>query len=144
MKQFAATAVGLVFVALVASCNRPAEQPPTHDTPAPAVAPTQPLDITFRTEPDPPKSGETSVEVSVRGANGQPVTDAAVSAQFYMPPMTEMKMPEMRNTIPLSHEGGGRYGGKGSIMMAGKWDVTVIVKRGAEEIGKRTVSVTAQ
>lgn len=145
MKLYATTAGVLALVVLsTASCNRSAEQPPTHDTPAPAVAATQPLDITFRTEPDPPKSGETSIDVTVRGANGQPVTDAEVSAQFYMAPMTEMKMPEMRNAIPLSHDGGGRYKGKGNIMMAGKWDVTVSVRRGAEEIGKRTVSVTAQ
>ncbi|MEX2272605.1 MAG: FixH family protein [Vicinamibacterales bacterium] len=142
MTRLISTAIAFTFVALgAASCGRDEDAPPAS---APAVGATQPLDITFRTEPDPPKSGETTLEANVKGSNGQPVTDAEVSAEFYMASMPEVKMPEMRNTIALQHEGGGRYRGKGSIMMAGKWDVTVTVKRHGEEVGKRTLTITAQ
>ncbi len=147
MTRLVASAITLALAAAAAaSCGRTAEQPPTHDTP-PASAPStsvQPGDITFRTVPDPPKAGETAIEVDVKGPNGQPVTDADVSAQFYMAPMPEMKMAEMRNAIALRHESGGRYRGQGSILMAGQWDVTVIVTRGGREIGKRSLTVTAQ
>ena len=146
MRQVISTVMAVTFVALgAASCGR--DETPQHDAPpasAPAAGPTQPLDITFRTEPDPPKSGETTLEAYVKGSNGQPVTDGEVSAEFYMGPMPEVKMPEMRNTIALQHEGGGRYRGKGNIMMAGKWDVTITVKRDGQEAGKRAVAVTAR
>ena len=147
MTRLVATAITLsLAAAAAASCGRTAEQPPTHDTP-PAAAPStsvQPGDITFRTVPDPPKAGETVIEVNVKGSNGQPVTDADVSAQFYMPPMPEMKMAEMRSEIPLRHDNSGTYRGQGAIPMAGKWDVTVTVTRGGQEIGKRSLTVTAQ
>lgn len=146
MTRLISTAMAFTFVALgAATCGR--DESPKQDVPpvvAPASGATQPLDITFRTEPDPPKSGDTTLEASVKGADGQPVTDAEVSAEFYMAPMPEVKMPEMRNTIAMEHVGGGQYRGKGSIMMAGKWDVTVTVTRDGQEAGKRTVAITAQ
>lgn len=149
MKRLASPAMAFTLIAFAGvSCGRRADQPPTHDTPmavpAPSNAVNPPLDITFRTDPEQPKAGETSFDVSVTGANSPPLTDADVSVQFYMAAMPEMKMPEMRNTIPLRHEGGGRYRGKGNILTAGTWDVTVIVKRGGQELGKRTLAVTAQ
>jgi hypothetical protein len=58
--------------------------------------------------------------------------------------MPAMKMPEMRNTVPLKHEGGGRYRGTGNVMMAGNWDATVMVMRGGQEIGNKKLTVTAK
>lgn len=146
MTRLISTAIALTFVALgAASCSR--DEAPKQEAASevgPASGPTQPLDITFRTEPDPPTSGDTTLEANVKGADGQAVTDAEVSAEFYMAPMPEVKMPEMRNTIAMEHVGGGQYRGKGSIMMAGKWDVTITVKRDGQEAGKRTVAITAQ
>jgi len=55
-----------------------------------------------------------------------------------------MKMPEMKNTVALKHEGGGRYRGAGNVMMAGSWDVTVMAMRGGQEIGSRKLTVTAK
>ena len=75
---------------------------------------------------------------------GQPVTDADVSVTLYMPPMPAMNMPEMRNSVPLKHDAGGRYRGAGSVMMAGGWDVTVMVMRGGQEIGTRKFTITAK
>src|SRR5687767_14847439 len=100
---------------------------------APPAASTQPIEITLD-ESQPIKSGENTLEVMVM-QGGQPVTDADVSVQFFMPAMPEMKMAEMKNTVPLTHEGGGRYRGTGNVMMAGKWNTTVMVMRGGQEIG---------
>lgn len=146
MTRLISTAIAFTLVAAgAASCGR--DETPKYDAPpasAPAAGATQTLDITFRTEPDPPKSGEATLEASVKGPNGQPVTDAEVSAEFYMAPMPEMKMPEMRNTIALQHTGGGQYRGKGSILMAGTWDVTITVKRNGQDVGTRTFAITVQ
>jgi hypothetical protein len=102
------------------------------------------LDITFRTEPDPPRTGETPLEVAVRDAKGQPVTDAEVSVLFFMPAMPTMNMPAMRNETKLPHAGGGVYRGPGQVMMAGRWDVTVTVGRAGQAVERKQFAVTAR
>lgn len=125
------------------------EDMPSMTTPAPSAtppegsAPMQGVEITFTTEPDPPKMGDNTLEAMVM-SGGQPVTDADVSVEFFMAAMPSMNMPEMRNKIDLKHEGGGRYRGTGNVTMAGAWDTTVSVKRGRQEIGSRKLSVTAK
>jgi hypothetical protein len=101
------------------------------------------VDITFKSEP-PPKSGENTFEVTVKGSDGKPVTDADVSLNFYMAAMPSMNMPEMRNTVRLKHVKDGRYRGTGDVSMAGRWDVTVAVTKGPKQIGSRKLSVTVQ
>ena len=148
MKRLASSVVVLAIASVVAAaCGRPAEQTRGQEsapgTPQAPASDSRGLEITFTSEPDPPKAGENTFDVTVTRDN-QPVADAEVSVQFYMPAMPEMKMPEMRNTVPLKHEGGGRYRGTGNVVMAGKWDVTVMVMRGGTEIGSHKRSVTAQ
>jgi RND family efflux transporter MFP subunit len=63
------------------------------------------LDITFRAEPDPPRTGTNDLEVSVRDASGQPVADADVSATFFMAAMPTMNMPAMRSQSVLKPAG---------------------------------------
>ena len=58
--------------------------------------------------------------------------------------MPAMNMPEMRNSVALKHEGGGRYRGAGNVMMAGTWDATVSVKRGSQDLGNRKFPITAK
>ena len=135
--------------AFVAACG--SSQPPAGDT-APAApaaaAPTagaaRDLTIAFASTPAPPKTGENRFEVAVMDENGRPVTDASVSAEFYMAAMPQMNMREMRNRVELTHEGSGRYTGTGMVLMAGSGDVTVTVSRGGQPIDSETLSVTAQ
>jgi RND family efflux transporter MFP subunit len=101
------------------------------------------LAITFRSQPDPPRTGDNTLEVSVRDASGRPITDANVSVTFFMPAMPTMNMPAMRTETTLSHAGNGVYRGIGQVMMAGRWDVTVRVNRGGQEIDSEKLSVTA-
>lgn len=108
--------------------------------PAPGQKPT--IDITLTSKPSPPKTGENTFEVTVKDVAKKPITDAEVTAMFYMAAMGAM--PEMKNNVTLKHQKDGRYVGTGQVMMAGKWDVTVSVKRAGKEIGSKKFPVTAK
>jgi hypothetical protein len=108
-----------------------------------ANEPQGPVDVTFATQPDPPRMGENSFDVRVT-AGGQPVTDADVAVEFFMPAMPEMNMAEMRNTVPLTHAGDGRYQGTGNVMMSGNWDATVTVTRDGQVAGTKKFPITAK
>ena len=110
---------------------------------APAAAADR-LDISFRPQPDPPRTGENTFEVTVRGPSGQPIADADVSVTFFMPAMPTMNMPAMRNQAKLPPAGTGVYRGSGQVMMAGRWDVTVDVSRGGQRLGSRQFAVVAK
>ena len=100
------------------------------------------VDIMLTSKPNPPKTGENTFEVMVKDASGKPITDAEVTAMFYMAKMGNM--PEMKNNVTLKHQKDGTYVGTGQVMIAGKWDVTVSVKRAGKEIGSKKFPVTAQ
>jgi hypothetical protein len=114
---------------------------------APAAAQAKPnakgLDIMLM-QPKDVKSGANDFEVMVKGADGKPVSDADVSVLFVMPAMPAMKMAEMRNDVKLKPSGPGMYMGSGNVMMAGKWNVTVIVKKTGKEVGQKKLALTAK
>jgi len=103
-----------------------------------------PLAITFRAQPDPPKTGENTFEVRVADPNGAPVSDAEVSVQLFMPAMPTMNMPAMRNESKLTPVGGGMYRGPGQVMMAGRWEVTVSVSRAGRKAGSQQFALAAK
>ena len=117
------------------------EAPPA---PPAANAAHQTLDITFRSQPDPPKTGENQFEVMVKDPAGTPVDDADVAVQFFMAAMPTMNMPAMRNDVKLSRAGGGLYRGTGQVMMAGRWDATVTVTRGGQRLGVKRLTLVAR
>jgi YtkA-like protein len=102
------------------------------------------IDIMLMSKPSPAKVGDNTFEVMVKDAAGKPITDAEVMVMFYMAAMPAMKMPEMKNNVTLKHQKDGTYAGTGQVMMAGKWDATVMVKRGGKEVGSKKFPVTAQ
>ena len=101
-------------------------------------------EITFRTVPDPPKTGDNQLEATVKDASGKPIDDAEVSVQFFMPAMPTMNMPAMRSEAKLAPAGGGVYRGNGQVMMAGRWDATVTVARGGQRLGTRRLPLVAR
>lgn len=103
-----------------------------------------PLNITFRSQPDPPTTAENRFDVAVQLPNGEPVRDAEVSVVFFMPAMPDMKMPEMRNEIKLEPAGEAKYSGTGQVTMAGTWEVTVVARQNGKEIGNRKFSVVTK
>jgi hypothetical protein len=61
-----------------------------------------------------------------------------------MPAMPTMNMPAMRNETKLPHVGGGVYRGPGQVMMAGRWDVTVTVAKGGQQLGRKQLAAVAR
>ena len=100
--------------------------------------------ITLASDPNPPKSGDNSFAVTVKQADGSPITDGTVKAMFSMPAMPSMNMPAMKSDATLVHEGGGTYRGPGQLSMAGTWDVTVAVSRNGREVGNQRFSLVAK
>lgn len=147
LKRFAAhtraiaIASALATVGLGLACGQPAESPGEG---AMTGGGHGPVNITFRSQPDPPITGENRFEVTVQQPNGQPVRDADVSVVFYMPAMPEMKMPEMRNEVKLAPAADGKYTGTGQVMMAGKWEVTVSARKNGAAIGQQKLTVVAK
>ena len=76
------------------------------------------LDIMLM-QPKEVKAGDNQFEVTVKGADGKPVSGADVSVLFVMPAMPAMKMAEMRNEVKLKASAPGIYAGPGNVMMAG-------------------------
>ncbi len=135
----------ITIAAIVAGgCNSQQSNQAPPQTSGPATsAPSQPADVTFKTTPDPAKTGENTFEVMVM-QDGKPVIDANVSVELYMAAMPQMKMPEMKNKVDLTHAGDGVYRGTGQVMMAGNWDVTVMAMRGGQEVATKKMPLTAK
>jgi Cu(I)/Ag(I) efflux system membrane fusion protein len=102
------------------------------------------LDISFRTTPNPPKTGDNQMEVVVKDATGKPIADADVSVQFFMPAMPTMGMPAMKSETRLASAGGGTYRGSGQVLMAGRWEATVTVTRRGRPLGSTQVPMVAK
>jgi RND family efflux transporter MFP subunit len=102
------------------------------------------LDLSLRTEPDPPRHGDNTFIVSVRDAQGAPVTDAEVRVRLYMPPMPSMNMPAMSAEAALVHAGDGVYRGRLDVSMAGRWDATVVVSRRGALLASRPFAIVAR
>ena len=133
---------------LICGCTSNSQTPGTSQgqtaTAGAAVTATEGVTIDFSSEPDPPKTGDNTIEVTVRQPNGTAITDAAVTAVFSMPAMPAMNMPAMRAEAKLSHVEGGRYQGMGQLSMSGTWNVTVTATRDGEPIGRRSFSIVAK
>ena len=133
---------GLVVSMLTLGCGQ--GQAPAAGNSVPAATSTEGVTIDFSSEPDPPKSGDNTIEVTVRQPDGTAITDAVVTAVFSMPAMPAMNMPAMRAEAKLSHVEGGRYQGMGQLSMSGTWNVTVMATRDGEPIGRRSFSIVAK
>jgi hypothetical protein len=138
----------MVLMAMTAACSKLASTTQTPGKESAAVASATPVaagevDITFTSDPTTPTTGDNAFEVRVMQA-GRLVNDAEVSVEFVMPPMPQMKMPEMRTKTPLSPAGNGLYRGKGQVMMAGTWHVTLTATRNGQPLGSKTLTVTSK
>jgi RND family efflux transporter MFP subunit len=123
--------------------------PKTATTTATTTAATPPasaeqIQIAFRGQPDPPKAGDNLFEVEIKTPDGTPVDDAEVTVVLFMAAMPAMNMPAMRTEAKLPRVGSGVYRGKGTVMTAGRWDVTVIVSRGGQRIGTKQLTVVSR
>jgi Cu(I)/Ag(I) efflux system membrane fusion protein/cobalt-zinc-cadmium efflux system membrane fusion protein len=117
-------------------------EPPAGGTPAAGSQPQ--LDIAFHTTPDPPTTGDNQFEVVVKDTAGRPIEGADVTVQFFMPAMPTMNMPSMRNETKLAGAGGGVYRGTGLVLMASRWDVTIVVTRNGQRLGTRQLPMVTK
>ena len=119
-------------------------EPPAGASSSTTSAPAERLSITFRPQPDPPRTGESMFEVTVRDSSGKPVADADVTTTLFMPAMPTMNMPAMRSETKLAPAGDGVYRGTGQVVMGGRWDVTVNVSKGGQRLGTGQFALTAK
>ncbi len=112
--------------------------------PAPAGPGGPTLQIAVKTVPDPPKAGENQVVVTVTDADGQPIEGADVTVGFFMAAMPSMNMPAMKSDARLMSAGGGTYRGTVSVLMPGRWEVTVAVSKDGRRLGSKQTSVVAR
>ena len=135
--RITATSLAVMALSLMAIAPTAAQAKPKAKAAKPG------LDIMLM-QPKAVKTGDNQFEVMVKGADGNPVTDADVSVLFVMPAMPAMKMAEMRYEVKLKPSGAGMYTGSGNVMMAGTWNVTVSVKQGGKDLGQKKLTLTAK
>ena len=99
--------------------------------------------LTLTTRPSPLGLGQNLFEATLKDANGQPVSDAAVSLLLLMPADPKTKHPEMRTEGQLNKTGAGKYSGIVIVTMAGDWDVTVTASRNGKELARKKQRLTA-
>jgi len=119
-------------------------EPPAGASASTPSASAERLTITFRPQPDPPRTGESTFEVTVKDASGKPVADADVTTTLFMPAMPTMNMPAMRSETKLAPAGNGTYRGTGQVVMTGRWDVTVSVSKGGQRLGTGQFALVAK
>jgi len=134
IRRFVVSAVVAAFGAVAASSATAQAKPKAK---AKAAGP----DIMLM-QPTAAKSGDNQFEVMVKGADGKPINDAEVSLVLVMPKTATMA--EMRNEVKLKPSGNGMYMGSGNVMMAGKWNTTVMVMKDGKDIGQKKVTLTAK
>ena len=112
--------------------------------PAAGSQPADDVDLSVHTTPDPPRLGENALEVRVRDANGHLMAGADVQVLLSMPAMPSMNMPPMRSQATLSEVEQGVYRGPASILMRGRWDVTVSARREGRLMATKQLTLLAQ
>lgn len=143
LRTLAGIAIGLgAALAAVTVSDRP-----TLNAQEPPKAPE--LTITLATKPTPTVTGDNEFEVTVTGPDGKPVVGADVSVLLVMPAMPKMNMPEMRSSVSMKPAIGkaadeGKYAGKGEVMMAGRWNVTITVRAGTTTLGEKKLTLMAR
>ncbi len=93
-------------------------------------------------EPKAAKVGQNAIRLTVKGAQGNPVTDAEVEVTLFMPQMGAMA--PMIAKATLKSVGNGEYAGTLDIPMAWSWQTTVTVKKEGKSVGSMQTTITAR
>lgn len=83
------------------------------------------LAVSLASDPDPPRTGDNQLGVTLRDASGKPVDGAALGLIWDMPAMGAM--PEMKGTGTTRAAGGGRYVVTYPLSMGGDWSLTLAI-----------------
>ncbi len=93
-------------------------------------------------EPKIAKVGQNPIRLVVKDASGNPITDAEVEVNLFMPQMGSMA--PMSSKATLNHSGNGEYAGKIDIPMAWTWQTNVTVKKSGQTLGSMQTNITAR
>jgi membrane fusion protein, copper/silver efflux system len=99
--------------------------------------------IEFSSTPAPPRKGANQFQVRLTNAQGKPITNADVSATFFMSGMPEMGMPAVREEFRLPDKGAGIYAGSGNLPGGGNWNVTLIARKNGQVVASKQLTVNA-
>jgi len=80
-----------------------------------------------RIDRSPPIVGDNHIEIEVKDARGNPVTDAKVLVNYYMPPMPRMAP---MNYITDAKLKGEKYKAKMNFIMSGPWIIAIKINLG--------------
>jgi hypothetical protein len=91
-------------------------------------------DVAIRIDRNPPVLGINNLEVEIRGADRQAVSDAKVLVNYYMPPMPRMAPMNYRVDAPFR---GGKYRVAMNFIMEGPWYIVVKIQHGGKNASAR-------
>jgi len=94
----------------------------------------------LRIDRSPPVVGDNHIEIEVKDAWGNPVTDAKVLVNYYMPPMPRMAP---MNYITDAKLKGEKYKAKMNFIMSGPWIIAIKINHGGK-ISTAKFNVDAQ
>ena len=83
------------------------------------------LAVQLTIAPDPPRTGDNRLEISLADASGKPVDGAKLGFVWDMPAMGAM--PEMRGNGTIEARGGGRYVVNYPLAMDGDWYLALVI-----------------
>ena len=99
--------------------------------------------VEFSSTPAPPRKGANQFQITLTDAQGKAITNADVTATFFMSGMPEMGMAAMREEFHLPERGVGVYAGSGNLPSGGNWNVTVIARKNGQIAASKQLRVNA-
>ncbi|HEY6943755.1 MAG TPA: efflux RND transporter periplasmic adaptor subunit [Candidatus Acidoferrum sp.] len=117
--------------------------PPPPGAGTAAAASTAQASMEFSSTPTPPQKGANLFQVKLTDAKGNVITNADVTAAFFMSGMPEMGMAAKREEFRLSDKGGGIYAGNGNLTSGGNWNVTLIARKNGQVVASKQLTVNA-
>ena len=117
--------------------------PPPPGAGTAAAAGTAQATVEFSSTPAPPRKGANQFQIKLTDAQRNIITNADVTATFFMNGMPEMGMPAMRKEFHFSDQGGGLYGASGNLPSGGNWNVTLIARKNGQVVASKQMTVNA-
>jgi hypothetical protein len=99
------------------------------------------LTITLSVDRYPLVKGNNALNVKAADASGKPVTDAAVSVRYFMPPMPGMAPMDFNTQAALK---GDQYSLSANVPMEGGWKAEVTVARPGKPAATATFNIDAR
>ncbi len=117
--------------------------PPPPGAGAAAVVNSAQASIEFSSTPAPPRKGANEFQIKLTDAQGNAITQAEVTAAFFMSGMPEMGMAATREEFRFSEKGAGVYAGAGNLPNGGNWKVTIIARKNGQVVASKQLTVNA-